>query len=94
MNSVNHILEGYKNFYNEDIGITNVTFDIDILDSIKRVFNQNPIINHTLYMLFYAGEECSTGANFKNFLYQLHARYSGMHAFTLFIDCAEVYRVS
>jgi hypothetical protein len=85
--------ETYKNMYGREIFVTKFHPQLNTIKQVKMILGNNDIIKNTFYVFLYAGETKKEGYDIKEFCYRRHISYTGMHAYTLFLRCAEAYSV-
>ncbi|GER47525.1 coat protein [Striga asiatica] len=64
------------------------------IEAIKNHLERhNELLRNTIYAVLYAGATNPRGKNIKDFLYDNHISYTGLHAFSLFSQCIDLYRI-
>ncbi|KAI9079532.1 hypothetical protein K1719_038504 [Acacia pycnantha] len=93
INAWKSICERYRNFYKEDIAIK-ITPDKDAARHIRMVLQNRVIMRGTVGAFLLNGKDV-TGQDkgMCRMLYELHMNYTGMHAYNLFLSCANRLKV-
>ncbi|DAZ90824.1 TPA_asm: nucleocapsid protein [Silene virus 1] len=90
----NAIHKGMSYFFSYNSYADGYPVTEQMMVAVKTCLTNNPIVKHTLYTFFHAGENTKVGDNMKDFLYRIHTQYTGFHIYNLFTRGADVYHVS
>lgn len=89
VNAWSHLPEHYQRFYQTPMEF-NISLDHECLKSVRFVFQNRPIIRNSVAPFLLAFQEVNGEKNrgICEKLFEIHMRYTGLHAYTLFISNA------
>ncbi|CAA0818220.1 Unknown protein [Striga hermonthica] len=84
----------FPNFYGFPFPFNGYHPDRARIEAMKNhLDHHSELLRNTMYAVLYAGATNPRGKNIKDFLYDSHISYTGLHAFSLFSQCIDLYRI-
>ncbi|KAK9082767.1 hypothetical protein Scep_029238 [Stephania cephalantha] len=90
----NHIVDGYSRFYGEPADVQLPTPAEAAMRTLSDWFSFDSRAKTTLYRILYLSNGDQEGAGLKNFLYDIHLSYTGMHIVDILVRLCEVLNCS
>ncbi|DAZ90714.1 TPA_asm: nucleocapsid protein [Erysimum virus 1] len=90
----NHVMRTFESLYSADFPFEFHHPRMDAITAIKAYMESSELARNTLYGILYSAEEEGTGSNIKDYLFRIHLRFTGMHAYVLFCRLMETLKLS
>ncbi|GJS35458.1 coat protein [Tanacetum coccineum] len=80
-----HLKGKFRDFYKFKFSFDEFHPDMDVIMAIKKQFELDSRFRNTLYVILSSGRAEPQGQIIKDFLYEIHLKYTGLHTYALYL---------